>query len=122
MPSWNWWNRSSERNYPMASSSVTRSRDVKLKGVPASPGIAAGRVLRLDERGRHQFYYIGVSASQARMEARRLRDAFQEARTQLRDIKGRLTEELGYDHSFILDAHLLMLEDERLIQELENEM
>jgi phosphoenolpyruvate-protein phosphotransferase (PTS system enzyme I) len=106
----------------MASSSATRSRDVKLQGVPASPGIASGRVLRLDERGRHQFYYIGVSAAQARMEARRLREAFQEAQAQLRGIKVRLAKVLGYDHSFILDAHLLMLEDERLIQELEHEI
>lgn len=106
----------------MASSSATRSRDVKLQGVPASPGIAVGRVLRLDERGRHQFYYIGVSAAQARMEARRLREALEEARNQLREIKVRLAEELGYEHSFILDAHLLMLEDARLIQELENEI
>ncbi|MEK6321176.1 MAG: phosphoenolpyruvate--protein phosphotransferase [Acidobacteriota bacterium] len=106
----------------MASSSVTRSRDVKLQGVPASPGIAVGRVLRLDERGRHQFYYIGVSAAQARMEVRRLREALQVARTQLQEIKVRLTEELGYEHSFILDAHLLMLEDKRLIEELEHEI
>src|SRR4030095_13497286 len=106
----------------MASSSVTRSRDVKLQGVPASPGIAVGRVLRLDERGRHQFYYIGVSVAQARMEVRRLREALQEARTQLQDIKVRLAEELGYEHSFILDAHLLMLEDKRFIGELEHEV
>src|SRR4030095_9666847 len=106
----------------MASSSVTRSRDVKLQGVPASPGIAVGRVLRLDERGRHQFYYIGVSAAQARMEVRRLRDALQEARGQLQDIKVRLAKELGYEHSFILDAHLLMLDDARLIEELENDI
>src|SRR5258706_3582702 len=115
MLSWSWWNRSSERNYRMASSSVTRSRDVKLQGVPASPGIAVGRVLRLDERGRHQFYYIGVSVAQARMEVRRLREALLEARTQLQEIKVRLAEELGYGHSFILDAHLLMLADARLI-------
>ncbi len=106
----------------MASSSVTRSRDVKLQGVPASPGIAVGRVLRLDERGRHQFYYIGVSAAQARTEVRRLREALREARAQLEDIKVRLAEELGYEHSFILDAHLLMLEDEQLIRELEDEI
>jgi phosphotransferase system enzyme I (PtsI) len=106
----------------MASSSVTRSRDVKLQGVPASPGIAVGRVLRLDERGRHQFYYIGVSVAQARMEVRRIREALQEARTQLQEIKVRLAEELGYEHSFILDAHLLMLEDKRLIEELEHEI
>ena len=106
----------------MASTSVTRSRDVKLQGVPASPGIAVGRVLRLDERGRHQFYYIGVSASQARMELRRLREAVQEARAQLNEIRVRLAEELGYEHSFILDAHLLMLEDARLIEELEHDI
>ena len=106
----------------MASSSATRSRDMKLQGVPASPGVAVGRVLRLDERGRHQFYYIGVSAAQARMEVRRLREGLEEARNQLREIKVRLAEELGYEHSFILDAHLLMLEDARLIQELENEI
>jgi phosphotransferase system enzyme I (PtsI) len=106
----------------MASSSVTRSRDVKLQGVPASPGVAVGRVLRLDERGRHQFYYIGVSAAQARMEVRRLREALQEARGQLQDIKVRLAKELGYEHSFILDAHLLMLDDARLIEELENDI
>jgi len=106
----------------MASSSVTRSRDVKLQGVPASPGIAVGRVLRLDERGRHQFYYIGVSAAQARMEVQRLREALQEARAQLQEIKVRLAEALGYEHSFILDAHLLMLDDKRLIEELENEI
>jgi phosphotransferase system enzyme I (PtsI) len=106
----------------MASSSVTRSRDLRLQGVAASPGIAVGRVLRLDERGRHQFYYIGVSAAQARMEVRRLREALEEARNQLRDIKVRLADELGFQHSFILDAHLLMLEDSRFIQELEGEI
>lgn len=106
----------------MASSSVTRSRDVKLQGVAASPGIAVGHVLRLDERGRHQFYYIGVSAAQARTEVRRLREALEEASVQLQDIKVRLAKELGYEHSFILDAHLLMLEDKRLIQELEHEI
>src|SRR5258708_35297660 len=101
----------------MASSSATRSRDVKLQGVPASPGIAAGRVLRLDERRRHQFYYIGVSAAQARMEARRLREAFQEARAQLRDIKVRLPEVLGDDHSLLIDAPLLIPADEPLSHE-----
>ncbi|MFY9556657.1 MAG: phosphoenolpyruvate--protein phosphotransferase [Blastocatellia bacterium] len=106
----------------MASSSVIRSRDVKLHGVPASPGIAVGRVLRLDERGRHQFYYIGVSAAQARMEVRRLGEALQQARAQLQEIKVRLAKELGYEHSFILDAHLLMLDDERLVKELEHDI
>jgi phosphotransferase system enzyme I (PtsI) len=103
----------------MASSSV---RDVKLRGVGASPGVAVGSVLRLDERGRHQFYYLDVSPAQVRREARRLHEALEQARAELQEIKARLTRELGYEHSFILDAHLLMLEDQRLLAEIENEI
>ena len=105
----------------MASSSGS-SRDVKLLGVAASPGVAIGQALRLDERGKHQFYYIGVSPTQVRLEIRRLHDALDEARAQLNDIKVRLARELGYEHSFLLDAHLLMLEDKRLVGELEHEI
>src|SRR5205085_1956803 len=85
----------------MASSSA---RDVRLRGVGASPGVAVGSVLRLDERGRHQFYYLDVSPAQVRREARRLHEAFEQARAELQEIKARLTRELGYEHSFILDA------------------
>lgn len=106
----------------MASSSTIRTRDVRLRGVAASPGIAIGRALRLDERGRHQFYYIDVSPTQVRREVARLREAFEEARAELQQIKVRLARELGYEHSFILEAHLLMLEDERLLAELEQEI
>jgi phosphotransferase system enzyme I (PtsI) len=103
----------------MASSNA---RDVRLRGVGASPGVAVGSVLRLDERGRHQFYYLDVSPTQVRREVRRLHEAFEQARAELQEIKARLTRELGYEHSFILDAHLLMLEDARLLAEIENEI
>ncbi|HKY04999.1 MAG TPA: phosphoenolpyruvate-utilizing N-terminal domain-containing protein, partial [Blastocatellia bacterium] len=106
----------------MASSKKSRARDVRLRGLAASPGISVGRALRLDERGRHQFYYIEISPSQTRSEIRRLREAREEARAQLEEIKVRLSRELGYEHSYILDAHLLMLEDPRLVEELEQEI
>jgi phosphotransferase system enzyme I (PtsI) len=103
-------------------SNITRSRDVRLQGLAASPGVAIGRALRLDERGRHQFYYVKVPATRVRAEINRLRNAFEEARSQLEEIKGRLARELGYQHSYILDAHLLMLEDKKLLTELEQEI
>ena len=103
-------------------SSKTRARDLKITGLGASPGISVGRALRLDERGGHQFYYIEVSAAQVRTEIRRLRQALGEAREQLKEIKVRLARELGYEHSYILDAHLLMLEDRKLLGELEQEI
>jgi phosphotransferase system enzyme I (PtsI) len=106
----------------MAFSKVTRLRDVKIKGLAASPGVAVGRALRLDERGRRQFFYITVSPAQVRKEIKRLQEAFREARAQIEEIKVRLASELGYEHSYILDAHLLMLEDEGLIGEIEQEI
>lgn len=106
----------------MDSSKATRSRDLRIKGLAASPGVAIGRALRLDERGRRQFYYITVSPAQVRNEVKRLRQAFTEARAQLEEIKVKLADELGYDHSYILDAHLLMLEDEGLIGEIDQDI
>jgi len=102
--------------------SSNNSRDVRIKGLAASPGIAVGRVLRLDERGRHQFYYMEVSAQQARAEVKRLREAFAEARAQVKEIRSKLKGELGGQHEYILDAHLLMLEDKHLIGEAEREI
>jgi phosphotransferase system enzyme I (PtsI) len=97
-------------------------RDSKLKGLPASRGIAVGHVLRLDEKGRHQFYYIEIPASGVRTEIKRLRQAFAEARAQLNEIRARLTKELGSQQAYILDVHLLMLEDKKLLAELEREI
>ncbi|HUK90501.1 MAG TPA: phosphoenolpyruvate--protein phosphotransferase [Blastocatellia bacterium] len=106
----------------MAYSKSGQNRDVRLKGLPASRGVAVGRVLRLDERGRRHFYYIQVSQTGVRAEIRRLKRAFAESRTRLKEIKARLTRDLGHQHAYILDAHLLMLEDKKLLAELEREI
>jgi phosphoenolpyruvate-protein phosphotransferase (PTS system enzyme I) len=101
-----------------SSSSKSSSRDVKFPGVGASPGFAVGRALRLDESGRHQFYYVAVSSGQVRREVRRLREAFGEARAQLQEIKEKLAHKLGSEHSYILDAHQMILEDDRFQTEI----
>src|SRR5262249_50658055 len=110
------------RRFQMGYSDGLHSRDIKLKGLPASRGVAVGNVLRLDEKGRHQFYYIEVPASGVRAEIKRLRECFCEARAQLKEIKERLTKALGSQQAYILDVHLLMLEDKKLLAELEREI
>lgn len=97
-------------------------RDVKLQGVSASPGIAVGRALRLDERGKHQFYYTAISSGQIRREVRRLRQAFAEAHAQVQEIQHKLETQLRSGHSYILDAHLLILEDDRFQTEIRQEI
>ncbi|MEW6127123.1 MAG: phosphoenolpyruvate--protein phosphotransferase [Acidobacteriota bacterium] len=97
-------------------------RDVRMQGLAASSGIAVGRALRLDEKGRQQIFYVVVSSNQVRSEVRRLRDAITEARAQLEEIRSKLVRELGIEHSYILDSHLMMLEDERFQAELKQEI
>jgi phosphotransferase system enzyme I (PtsI) len=99
-----------------------RLHDSRFRGLAASPGIAIGRVLRLDERGRRQFYYIQITPARVRSEIKRLRQAVAEARAQLKEIKSHLTRELGYQHAYILEAHLLMIEDKNLLAELEQQI
>ena len=106
----------------MGYSDGLHNRDIRLKGLPASRGVAVGNVLRLDEKGRHQFYYIEIPPGGVRAEIKRLRDCFSEARAQLNEIKERLTKELGSQQAYILDVHLLMLEDKKLLAELEREI
>jgi phosphotransferase system enzyme I (PtsI) len=105
-----------------SSSSNASSRDAKMLGIGASPGVAVGHALRLDESGKHQFYYVAVSSGQVRREVRRLREAFAEARAQLQAIKDKLTHKLGSEHSYILDAHLMILEDDRFQTEIKQEV
>ena len=101
-----------------SSSNKSGLRDAKFQGIGASPGVAVGRALRLDESGKHQFYYVAVSSGQVRREVRRLREAFTEARAQLQEIKDKLAHKLGSEHSYILDAHLMILEDDRFQTEI----
>ena len=77
----------------MASSSHTRSRGTTLTGLAASAGIGVGRALRLDERGRQQFYFIGIPVPQVRREIKRLHKALAQARTQLQETKVRVALE-----------------------------
>jgi phosphotransferase system enzyme I (PtsI) len=97
-------------------------RDMKMQGMAASSGVAVGRALRLDEKGKQQVYYVVVSSGQVRGEVRRLREAVAEARLQLQEIKSKLARELGIEHSYILDSHLMMLEDVRFQTELKQEI
>jgi phosphotransferase system enzyme I (PtsI) len=76
----------------------------------------------LDERGKYQFYYVSIPASQTRAEINRLRESFSQARGEIQEIKDRLSRELGREHSYILDAHMLMLDDGQLLAEIEEEI
>ena len=87
-----------------------------LRGVPASPGISMGRVFLLDSEEititrRH------IAPEQIPQEIARFEEALIQTRQEILDIQRRIGQELGGEHAEIFNAHLLVLEDRALIEE-----
>ncbi|HKR02636.1 MAG TPA: phosphoenolpyruvate--protein phosphotransferase, partial [Pyrinomonadaceae bacterium] len=69
--------------------------------------------------GVRQVYRAALDEQDIEREIRRLRAAIRLARRQLLTIKARAEKELGPEHAYIFDAHLLMLEDRKLLDDVE---
>lgn len=85
----------------------------RLRGIGVSPGIAIGEVL-LTERVIFTQRKESIPPDKVEDELARLRKAVERTRIQLKRVKEQIKNKLGEDHSFILEAHLLMLEDKSL--------
>lgn len=93
-------------------------REIRWHGLGVSEGLVIGRVLRM-HNGTKYVYRTTVEESEIEHELRRFHAAVRLARRQLTAIKERAEKELGKDHAYIFDAHLLLLEDEKLIGDVE---
>jgi phosphotransferase system enzyme I (PtsI) len=87
---------------------------MRLDGLGVSPGIGIGRAVVL-RRGRGQVGFA-VPPGRVAAEVQRLQDAREAAREQLTQIKARLADSAGHEHSYLFDAQLLMLDDRMLIE------
>src|SRR5918912_1180990 len=103
----------------MSKRAAREMKEDRWKGLGVSSGTVIGRVLRVHD-GPHQIFRENLDSSDVAREVRRLRAAVRLSRRQLLAIRARAEKELGADHSYIFDAHLLMLEDSKLISEIEN--
>ena len=93
--------------------------EIVLDGIAASGGLAFGQALKLDRRQR-LILKLYVPADCAEGEIARFHTALASSREQLARLKSRLAERVGFEHSVILDVHILMLEDRRIAGEIEN--
>jgi phosphotransferase system enzyme I (PtsI) len=94
-------------------------RERRWRGVAVSDGVATGRVLRIHTGARHSIYRVTLEASEVEREVRRYRAAVRLSRRQLLALKKRAARTLGDEHAYIFDAHLLMLEDRKLNEDVE---
>lgn len=88
-----------------------------LKGAGVSPGISIGKVFLLDRR-KIKVEKFTLSAQMVEKEISRFREALDKSRKQLMQVKKKLVHDLGdKGHARIVDVHILILEDEALINE-----
>jgi len=93
---------------------------MRWRGVAVSEGVAAGRVLRIHTGGRGNIYRATLAPDDIKREVRRFQAAVRLSRRQLLAIKRRAEVALGAEHAYIFDAQLLMLEDRKLLDEVED--
>jgi phosphotransferase system enzyme I (PtsI) len=96
----------------------SEEHEERWRGRGVSEGVVMGRVLRVF-MGARQVYRVTLEEKDVERETRRLRAAVRLARMQLLAIKSRAEKELGVEHAYIFDAHLLMLEDRKLLDDVE---
>ena len=92
---------------------------ITLKGIPAAPGVAMGRALLFDSE-ELSVPRRPITEDQIPYEVLRLEEALIKTRHQIIGIQKQLSGELGQEHAEILNAHLLVLEDQSLREEIIN--
>lgn len=87
-----------------------------LKGIPASPGIAVGKAFLFDIR---QLIVTEKDIKQNAIpsEITRFEEALIKTRSEILAIQKKISREMGAQHAEIFNAHLLVLEDRTLIEE-----
>ncbi len=88
----------------------------KIEGIAASPGIAIGKAYLVDSES-IAIAKKRVAKEELPLEIARFEEALIKTRSEILGIKKKVIDELGPEHGQIFDAHLLVLEDKSLIEE-----
>ena len=97
---------------------MTEQQEIRFKGLGVSEGVVIGQVLRMHDTTEH-VYHWRIEPADVEAECRRFRAAVDLAKQQVIGIKQQAEVRLGKEHAYIFDAHLLMLEDEKLTSDIE---
>lgn len=89
----------------------------KLIGIPVSPGVAIGKAFVLRSEDFQSMAKLRIEESQIPREIARFEDALIRTRADVLGIRKKLAIEIGREHSDIFTAHLLVLEDRTLIED-----
>ncbi|MDF2963493.1 MAG: phosphoenolpyruvate-protein phosphotransferase [Paenibacillus sp.] len=91
---------------------MAKTMNKRLSGIAASPGIAIAKAFRLNNA---QYEPAPDKVADVQIETARFRQAVEEARQELEQIRAMTEERMGAEKAEIFEAHLLLLEDPDLI-------
>mgnify|MGYP001437573564 CR=1 FL=1 len=101
---------------PMMQADDDSAIEAVFHGIPASPGVAHGRVFKFShDELEIPTYSVSVEAVDA--EVQRFEEALQETRSQIREVRDEVAKSLGDEEARIFDAHVMVLEDQSLIDD-----
>ena len=95
--------------------------EITLFGIPASPGVAHGRVFRFLHEEVEVLNYE-VKEEDHPKEIARFKEALSITSEQIKEIREGVAKNLGEKEAGIFDAHLMVLEDKALIDDVEKEI
>lgn len=87
-----------------------------MKGIAASPGIAIGKAFVLDSED-YSIPKRTIRESMIPKEITQFEDALTRTRAEILSIRDKISKEIGKEHGDIFNAHLLVIEDRGLIEE-----
>ncbi|MEW5900444.1 MAG: phosphoenolpyruvate--protein phosphotransferase, partial [Acidobacteriota bacterium] len=91
---------------------------IRLRGIGVSPGIGMGELV-LTERPFFTARKESIPPTNVERERRRLKRAVDRTKAELLQLKQEIKGNMGEEHTFIFDAHLLILEDRSLFASIE---
>ncbi len=87
-----------------------------LKGIPAAPGVTMGHPFFLDSEG-FNIQKQPIPEEDVAKEIARFEESLIQTRSEILRIQKKISEEMGREHGEIFSAHLLVIEDRTLVEE-----
>ncbi|MBI1977314.1 MAG: phosphoenolpyruvate--protein phosphotransferase [Candidatus Omnitrophica bacterium] len=88
-----------------------------LTGIPVSPGVAIGKALVLRSEDSFVIAKVEIRSEDIPKEIVRFEEALTKTRSELFSVRKKIAIELGHEQSDIFSAHLLILEDRTMIED-----
>ena len=95
---------------------AVRVGEKAFRGIPVSSGVCRGKVFVLD-RSHATIARYEVPENELAHEIERLESALVQTRKQILEVQRQVSQALGADQANIFEAHLLVLEDQMLLEE-----